>query len=411
MSVSDVTRRSLLGGGAAGLAAAPALAQGAALEAKARAIHDKVLVLDSHADVPDDFGVGGHEAGVDGDTQVDLPKLARGGVNAAVLAVFAPQGPRTPEGVAKARALADAKLAAIRGVAEKHPDKAVLALTPDAAIAAKRAGKVAITPGFLNAHALGRDVAAIDDFHRRGVRVFGFVHAGNNEFADSSRPAGGQGAEHGGLSPLGREAVGRLNRLGVLIDVSQLTKAGTLQTLELSRAPVVATHSGVAGIVDSPRNLNDAELDAIAAKGGVVQIVAFKSYILRPAADYADKVRLVRAKYGLPATFARPTDGSDQLPADKRADYSHELSALLPDATVADLVSSIDYAVKRVGADHVGISSDFNHGGGVTGWRNEGEAFSVTRELVKRGYGEAEVAQLWGGNFLRAWRAAQAAAG
>ncbi|MET0271686.1 MAG: membrane dipeptidase, partial [Phenylobacterium sp.] len=240
---------------------------------------------------------------------------------------------------------------------------------------------------------------------------FGFVHAGNNEFADSSRPSGGQGAEHGGLSDLGRQAVGRLNRLGVLADVSQLTKAGTLQTVQLSRAPVVATHSGVAGVVDAPRNLTDEELDAIAGKGGVVQIVAFKAYLVRPPADYAAKVRVVRAKFGLSEGFTRPTDGSDTLSSERRTDYSHEIGALLPDATVADLAASIDYAVRRIGVDHVGISSDFNHGGGVTGWRNEGEAFGVTRELVARGYGEGEIAKLWGGNFLRAWRAAQAAAG
>lgn len=408
--MTGFTRRAVLGVTAAALASGPVVAEAADLDARAKAIHDRVLVLDSHADVPNDFGLGPHDAGVDGDTQVDLPKLARGGVDTAVLAVFAPQGPRTPTGVAEARRLADAKLAAIRAVADRHPDKAVLALTPRDAVAARRAGRSAIVPGFLNAHALGGDLSAIDDFHRRGVRVFGFVHAGNNDFADSSRPSGGQGAEHGGLSPLGREAVGRLNRLGVVIDVSQLTKAGTLQVVQLSRAPVIASHSGAAGVVDSPRNLTDEELDAIAARGGVVQIVAFKSYIRRPPADYADKVRIVRAKYGLPATYARPTDGSEELAADKRTDYSHELGALLPDATVADLAASIDYAVKRIGVEHVGVSSDFNHGGGVEGWRNEGEALGVTRALVRLGYGESAIAKIWGGNFLRVWAAAQATA-
>ncbi|MEW5684463.1 MAG: membrane dipeptidase [Pseudomonadota bacterium] len=407
----DLTRRGMLGA-TAGLAATSALAaDDVAVKAKALAIHRRVLVLDSHADVPDDFGTGAHEAAVDGDTQVDLPKLKRGGVGAVVLAAFAPQGPRTTEGVARARALSEAKLAAILGVPQAHPDQATLALSPAAAEAARRSGKVAIVPGFLNAHALGDDVTAIDRLHAQGVRLFGFVHAGNNAFADSSRPSGGQGAEHGGLSLLGREAVGRLNRLGVLVDVSQLTRAGALQAIELSRAPVVATHSGVTGVVDSPRNLSDGELDAIARKGGVVQIVAFKSYILRPPADYAAKVRAVRTQYGLPAEYVRPTDGSGDLPAERRTDYSHALSALLPDATVADLVSSIDYAVKRVGVDHVGIGSDFNHGGGVAGWRNAGEALSVTTELVRRGYDEASIAKLWGGNFLRAWRGAEAAAG
>ncbi|MET0274193.1 MAG: membrane dipeptidase, partial [Phenylobacterium sp.] len=175
-----ISRRAVLAGTAAGLAAAPALAQDAALDARARQIHDRVLVLDSHADVPNDFGVGPHEAGVDGDSQVDLPKLRRGGVDAAVLAAFAPQGPRTPEGVTAAWKITDAKLSAITAVPQSHPDQAVLALTPDAALAARKAGKVAVVPSFLNAHALGRDVAAIDDLHRRGVRVFGFVHAGNN---------------------------------------------------------------------------------------------------------------------------------------------------------------------------------------------------------------------------------------
>ena len=202
-----------------------------------------------------------------------------------------------------------------------------------------------------------------------------------------------------------------MNRLGVLVDVSQLTRAGTLQAVELSRAPVVATHSSVMGIVESPRNLTDAELDAIAAKGGVVQIVAFQAYLVRPPADYAAKVEGVRARFGLSAAFARPTDGADQLTSERGVEFSRELGALLPDATVADLAASIDYAVKRIGVDHVGISSDFNHGGGITGWRNEGEAFGVTRELVRHGYVATEIAKLWGGNFLRAWAAAQAAAG
>ncbi|MCI3179430.1 membrane dipeptidase [Caulobacter sp. CCUG 60055] len=374
------------------------------------AAHARALVLDSHADIPLDFGKGAHDAGVDGDPQVDLPKLKRGGVGAVVLAVFAPQGPRTPEGIAKARAVADAKLAAIRGVAASHPDQAELALSVADVVRIHAAGKVAVIAGFLNAYPFGASLAPIDDYYAAGVRTFGFVHAGGNDYADSSRPAAGRGAEWGGLSPLGRQAVGKLNRLGVVIDVSQLTPEGVLQTVALSKAPVIASHSAVRGRVDSPRNLGDAELDAIARSGGVVQIVAFGPYLVNPGPGYADKVRVVRARFGLSADFAKPADGADALGDERRTAYAHEIAALLPKASVKDLVDAVDYAVRRIGVDHVGLASDFNHGGGVVGWSNEGEAANVTRELVRRGYSEADVGKIWGGNFLRVFAEVEAVA-
>jgi membrane dipeptidase len=370
----------------------------------AAAIHAQALVLDSHADVPSDLGVGAHDAARDTDGQVDLPKLERGQVDAVVLAVFTPQGPRTPECYAKARVATDDKLAAIRAIPEKYPDRAVLALTAADVDAAAKAGKRAIIVGFLNAYPFGKDLAPIDAYYKAGVRSFGFVHAGNNDYADSSRPSGEPKIEWGGLSPVGKAAVAKLNTLGVIIDVSQLTPDGVLQTLALSKAPVVASHSGVKGVIDAPRNLSDAELDAIAAHGGVVQIVAFSPYLIKPGPDYPAKVAILRAQYGLPADFKKPADGADALTAEQRGKYSHELSALLPKASVRELVDSIDYAVKRIGIDHVGIASDFNHGGGVIGWSNEGEAPNVTAELVRRGYTEAQIDKLWGGNWLRVFR-------
>jgi membrane dipeptidase len=384
--------------------AGPALAAGQA----ARPLHDRVLVLDSHVDVPLDLGVGLHEIAIDGDGQVDLPKLERGQVDAAVLAVFVPQGPRTPEGYAKAKADADTKLAAIRAIAELHPDRAVLALSAADVEAAAKAGKRAIIVGFLNAYPFGESLEPIDAYYRAGVRSFGFVHAGNNAYADSSRPsAAGPKVEWGGLSPLGKAAVAKLNDLGVIIDVSQLTPEGVFQTLKLSRAPVIASHSGVQGVADAPRNLSDAELDAIKANGGVVQVVAFSPYLVKPGPDFAAKVAPIRAQFGLRATYAKTADGTEVLPPDKRADYSHAINALLPKATVKDLVDSVDYAVKRIGIDHVGLSSDFNHGGGVVGWANEGEAANVTAELVRHGYSEADIGKLWGGNYLRVFKAVE----
>jgi membrane dipeptidase len=375
------------------------------------AIHARALVLDSHADVPQNLGVGPHDFGLDGDGQVDLPKLERGQVDAAVLAVFVPQGPRTPEGYAKARRDADAKLAAIAAIPQRYPDRAVLALSADDVVAAARIGKRAIIIGFLNAYPFGESLEPIDAYYAAGVRSFGFVHAGNNAYTDSSRPsATGPKVEWSGLSPLGKAAVVKLNDLGVIIDISQLTPDGVRQVLALTRAPVVASHSGVQGVVDAPRNLSDAELDAIKANGGVVQIVAFGPYLVKPGPDFAAKVAPVRAQFSLPAAYAKTSDGTEILTPEKRTDYSHAINALLPTATVEDLADSVDYAVKRIGIDHVGLSSDFNHGGGVVGWANEGEAAGVTAELVRRGYSEADIDKLWGGNYLRVFRAVEAQA-
>jgi membrane dipeptidase len=209
---------------------------------------------------------------------------------------------------------------------------------------------------------------------------------------------------------LGKAAVPKLNDLGVIIDVSQLTPAGVFQTLKLTRAPVVASHSGAKGVIDAPRNLSDAELDAIKANGGVVQVVAFSPYLVKPGPDFPAKVAPIRAQFGLPAAYIKTSDGGETLPPEKRADYSHAVSALLPKATLKDLVDSVDYTVKRIGIDHVGLSSDFNHGGGVIGWANEGEAANVTAELLRHGYSEVDIDKLWGGNYLRVFKAVEAKA-
>lgn len=406
--ITRISRRHWLAASALALAvtlAGPLSAQ-PSVETRALALHKKIIVIDAHADVPDDFGAGAHEAGIDGDGQVDLPKLKRGGVGAVVLAAFTPQGPQTPEKIAAAKAITDSKLKAITAVGRDHPKESELALTAADVRRIHASGRVAILAGFLNAYPFGDSLAPIDDYVRQGVRVFGFVHAGNNAYADSSRPSGEPKEPFGGLSPLGKEAVTKLNDLGVLIDVSQLTPAGVRQVLALSRAPVIATHSGVKAKVDATRNLSDEELDAIKAKGGVVQIVAFKTYLVPNPADYDARVRAVRLQYGLPAEYRGVNEGAAALGAERAAAYSAAIGAIRRPVTVADLVDSVDYAVKRIGVDHVGISSDFNHGGGVIGWANQAETPNVTAELLRRGYSEADIAKLWGGNFLRVLEAA-----
>ena len=337
---------------------------------RAAQIQERILAFDSHLDLPFDYA----GAAADGKTQFDLPKAFRGHLKGAALAVFVPQGPRTPEGYAKAREDAEKKYKLIKAVAEANPTRAAIAYSPDDVRRIAGQGKFAVVISILNAYPLGSELSQLDEWYKRGVRVLGYTHAGHNDWADSSRPSAGlkdKPEEHGGLSDLGRKGIARLNELGMLIDVSQLTTPALKQVLSLTKAPVVASHSGIKAIVESPRNLTDEELELIKKDGGVVQVVAFSNYLRKaPAAEGGQPV---------------------------------------PPATVSQYVDAIVYAVKKIGIDHVGIASDFNHGGGIAGWQNEGEGANVTAELLRRGYSERDIAKLWGGNFLRVWGEAQKA--
>jgi membrane dipeptidase len=374
------------------------------LDARARAIHQRVLAIDSHVDVllpstPPQYFAEGHTS------RADLDKLRRGGVGAVAFAIAVGPGPRTPEGVASARKEADEKLSAIRAFVKAHPNDVGLAISADDIERFHKAGKIAVIESFLNARSIGTNLAAIDDLYRDGVRLFGFTHAGNNDFADSSRPSGEPAEEHHGLSPLGAQAVDRLNRLGIIIDVSQLTSAGVLQVIARSKAPVIASHSNVRALVENGRNLSDAELDAIKQNGGVVHATAFNAYLKPLPPDFAGRLKAVRLQFGLAEATKTGTsaieEGVTALPADRSQAYLAQARALVPRATVTDYVDHIDYLVRRIGVDHVGIGTDFNHGAGIDGFDDESQAPNVTRELVRRGYTEPQIAKIWGGNFLR----------
>jgi membrane dipeptidase len=365
-------------------------------------IHKQAIVIDPHVDVvaTSKIKLGGT---IDAGTQIDVAKLRKGQVDAIFPSVFVEQSVRTPEGYAAARKEADAKLAAILDIAAKHPDDVVIARSAADVEKAAAAGKTAIVISFLNAYALGKDPTALNAFYDKGVRVFGLVHAGNNDFADSSRPhARDKVGENHGLSAAGKQAVAQANDLGILVDVSQLTTEGFNQAIAASRAPVIASHSGVAGVVKSARNLTDAELDAIKANNGVVGIVAFSSYLREQTPEVQEAVKAVRLKYGA-------VNGYEGLTQAQRDALGKETTALQVRASVDDLVKSVDYAVKRIGIDHVAISSDFNHGGGVTGFEDEGDAPNVTKALIAKGYSQADINKLWGGNVLRVLRSAEAA--
>jgi membrane dipeptidase len=229
------------------------------------------------------------------------------------------------------------------------------------------------------------------------------AHNGHNDIADSAQPRsqlGDREAEHGGISAFGRQVIEEMNRLGIMVDVSHISKQAMLDAVKYSRAPIMASHSSTRALCDHPRNMDDEQLLALRANGGVIQMVALGSYVRQDTTERQRALRALRAEFGITPTSA-------PLPAEQQTEYEQRLRVIdetWPAATVKDFVDHIDYAVGLIGIDHVGISSDFDGGGGVVGWNDATETFNVTLELVRRDYREEDIAKIWGGNLLRVLR-------
>jgi len=398
---------------------------------QANEMQDRLLSFDSHITVPVDFGTAGNEADKDGSGQFDLAKAARGRLSGAALTIFGwpeiwngPNAPHKPtEGfVEAARHEQEVRYKIISAMVRDYPNQVAIAYTPDDFRRLHGEGKFAIFMSMLNAYPLGNDLNQLDLWAARGMRMFGFSYIGNNAWSDSSRPLpffNDSVDALDGLSDIGKQAVHRLNDLGVIIDVSQMSTKALEQVAQLSRTPMVASHSAPRAAVDIPRNLSDKELQLIKHSGGVVQVVGFSAYLRPLSQPTQDKLNTLRARFNLPplpnlAMALMPGDAIIAAwPEQRFGEYASALYAILdeePKATLRDLGDAIDYTVRKIGIDHVGISSDFNDGGGIEGWENVGEVRNVTAELIQRGYSEADIAKLWGGNFLRVWDQVQKAA-
>lgn len=383
------------------------------LVSRAQAIHDRVLVLDAHADIVPP-GTTSRYGDADGTSQVTPEKMMAGGIDAVVLAIAVGSGPRTPEGDAQARAIADAELAGVMAIAAAD-ERVVIVQSADELEQAHADGNTALLLGFQNARILQGSIDALNEFYNAGVRVFALTHLGHNNFADSSRPVYNgdtksyePDAEHGGLSALGRAAIKRINELGAVVDVSQLSKPGTLQAIALSQTPVIASHSNVRALSDVARNLSDEEIDRIGATGGVVHVAAFTAYLL----DVSDEqliadIKTVRREAGIDERYSYPYELYWEIedPTEQTA-FLTTMRDLLGPATVGRMVDHIDYLVQRIGIDHVGLGNDFNHGGGIQGFDNATQALNVTLGLLKRGYSSEDIEKIWSGNFIRVMRAA-----
>jgi membrane dipeptidase len=342
--------------------------------------------------------------------------MRAGGVDAVVMAIAVGPGPRNEAGYAEARAKAEEELAAVIAMTNDPSENLVLARSADDLIKAHAEGKGALILGFQNARILGREVSALDEFYAAGVRVFALTHMGHNDFADSSRPLylGDIGAhepeeEHGGLSELGVQAIARINALGGLVDVSQLSKAATMQVLSFSAAPVIASHSNVRSLTDVSRNLSDEEIDMIGENGGVIHVAPFKAYLF-DSTDEAliQEIRAARKTAGIEEDYYYPFELYWEIedPTVQMA-FLESVSGLLGSIGIEEMLDHIDYVVQRIGIDHVGIGTDFNHGSGINGFEDASDAQNVTQALLARGYSQQDIEKIWGGNFLRVFRAAQ----
>jgi membrane dipeptidase len=376
------------------------------LDARARAIHERVLTLDTHVDIPFNYATPEVDPCQPNRYQVDIPKMEAGGLNAAFFIVYVGQTRRTPENYARAQADAMTKFEAIhRMTSELCPDRIELARTAADVERIWRSGKLVAAIGIENGYVIGTDLALLRRYHELGARYMTLAHNGHNDIADSTNPRaelGDERAEHGGLSEFGERVVAEMNRLGIMVDISHVSKDAMLHAVRVSRAPVIASHSSTTALAPVSRNMDDEQLLALKANGGVMQTVALGGFVRAPHPDRQRALAALRDELGIrTGADVRALDGERRAAYDTRL---AEIERQWPSPTVADFVDHIDHAVRLIGIDHVGISSDFDGGGGVTGWSNASETLNVTRELVRRGYTEQDIAKLWGGNLLRVWR-------
>ena len=434
----------------------PAQPNDAALIAKAKLIHGRVLKLDTHNDIDPANFTADCNYKMRLTTQVNLPKMVEGGMDVSFMIAYVGQGPLTPEGYDAAYRQVVEKFDAVHRLTEKiAPDNIGLALTPADVVALHKKNLRIAVIGIENGYPIGNDLKRVKEFYDRGGRYMSLAHNGNSQLADSNTGEVQGYLYENGLSPLGREVIAEMNRLGMMVDLSHPSKGANMEAIRLSKAPVIASHSGVRALADVSRNMDDEQLLALKKNGGVIQVVGFASYVKTDSKERTEALAKLREDFGLVpqgggrgggfgggrgrgefgdgaaagSTRPCPVEGADApsgqgrrgggrgrgnaaleaLSPERRADYDKQLAeidAKFPPASranVKDFVNHIDYAVKLIGIDHVGISSDFDGGGGIDGWNSAAEAFNVTLELVRRGYTEQQIGKLWSGNLLRVW--------
>ena len=393
---------------------------------KAKRIHEKVITIDTHNDINVDNFTKNRNYTQNLDTQVNLPKMETGGLDVSWLIVYTGQDELTPAGYKKAHETAMSKFEAIHRLTnEIAPSQIGLATTSKEVRNLVGQGKKVAMIGVENGYPIGTDISNVKKFYDLGARYMSLSHNGHSQLSDSNTGEE-DGWLHNGLSPLGKEVVKEMNRLGMMIDVSHPSKEAMRQMIELSKAPLIASHSSARALGTHSRNLDDEQLQWMKENGGVVQTVAFSAYLDTPKHNaYEQATRKVYSEVGEKIGF-KVLERNQVRALDEKAQKEYyegfarvrklaqpkiqKLKEKVPPVAVSDFVDHIDYMVKKIGIDHVGISSDFDGGGGIENWSDASETLNITLELVRRGYTEEEIAKLWGENLLRVLDEVQAVA-
>jgi len=399
----------------------------AQLVAKAKEIHQRVITLDTHCDISVANFTDSINYTQELETQVNLPKMKEGGLDVAWFIVYTGQDTLTAEGYKKAYDNAISKFEAIHKLAEEiAPEEIELATTSDQVRAIHKKGKKVAMIGIENGYPIGENIGNVKKFYDLGGRYMSLSHNGHSQLSDSNTGEEDDIWLHNGLSDLGKEVIAEMNRVGMMIDVSHPSKEAMKQMIELSKAPIIASHSSARALCNHSRNLDDEQLQWMKENGGVVQTVAFSSYLNTEKHEARNTYEETIGKEIMDSLGVQWVERKDFRKLDKEAretyfenyrkmmtirkDEISKLKNMPPAVNVSDFVDHIDYLVEKIGLDHVGISSDFDGGGGIEGWDDASETFNVTLELVRRGYSEEEIAQLWSGNLLRVLDEVQAVA-
>jgi Zn-dependent dipeptidase, microsomal dipeptidase homolog len=331
----------------------------AGLFSRAKELHHKIVTVDSHTDTPmvfpEQFDLGKKEGG-----KVNLPFMEEGLIDATFMVAYIPQEERDDASIKKATALAINRLEEVKRQEAINADRMRIAYTPADLFEIKRESKKAILLGIENGYAIGKDLANVERFKNMGVSYITLCHNGSNDICDSARGE----VEWNGLSPFGKEVIGEMNRLGIMIDISHAAESTFYDALKYSKAPIIASHSSARALCDHPRNLTDDQLKALAVQGGVAQICLYKYFINK--------------------------DGEK--------------------ASLSDAIQHINHIVNLVGVDHVGIGSDFDGDGELIGCRASNELINITVRLLQEGYSEEYIQKIWGGNLLRVFEQVQSIA-
>jgi len=382
--------------------------------AKAQSVHEQALTLDTHVDIPGaQYATAELDPGSENNRlKCSLPNMEKGGLDGVFLAVFVGQrGGLNEEGYKAAYESAMGKFEAIHRLVETmHPDRCELATRADDVERIAKTGKRVIMIGIENGYPVGEDISLVEKYYDLGARYITLSHSGHNQICDSSSPSEPM---HNGLSDFGRQVVAEMNRLGIIIDVSHISKKSYSDVIEASKAPFMASHSGCAALNDHNRNLDDDQLKALAKNGGVIQVVALGGFLRGQSPERTKAISELREELG----YRRTGRQQRQNMTDQQRDEYQKLMETYQErmksidaqypptsVTVEDYVDHIDHAVKIAGIDHVGIGTDFDGGGGIPGFNDHSECLNVTTELLRRGYSEENIKKIWGGNLMRVWR-------